>query len=173
MKRSYIFLAIAVMLTVTGCDFFRKLAGRPTSEDIESMRLELLRAEEAAVQSRIDSLRNAEQMMIRDSLNALDSIRQQGGSIRNPAALGGLFATKLEARYYIILGSFGVRANAEALFDKVKAAGYKPALISYGKGNLIAVGVSPVNKITDAHRELKKVKKEPFCPADAWILVNE
>ena len=161
------------MLSVTGCDFMRKLAGRPTSEDVEVKRLEILRAEEAALQARLDSLRKVEQKMLQDSLNALDSIRQMGGSILNPAALGGLFATKLEARYYIILGSFRSRANAEGLFQVAKEAGYKPALISFGKGGLIAVGVCPVNRLSDAYVELNAVKKESFCPKDVWILVNE
>lgn len=173
MKKSYILLIIISLLCLTGCDFMRKLAGRPTGEEVEMKRLELLRAEEAALQARLDSLRNAEQRMLQDSLNTLDSIRQLGGSILNPASLGGLFATKLESRYYIILGSFRSRANAENLFNVVKAAGYKPALISFGKGGLIAVGVSPVNKVADAFAALNVVRKESFCPKDVWILVNE
>lgn len=173
MKKSYILLIIVSLLCLTGCDFMRKLAGRPTSEDVEMKRIEILRAEEAALQARLDSLRNVEQRMMQDSLNALDSIRQLGGSILNPASLGGLFATKLEARYYIILGSFRSRANAEGLFNVAKNAGYKPALISFGKGGLIAVGVSPVNKLSDAFTALNSVKKEKFCPNDVWILVNE
>ena len=173
MKKSCIFLIVAAVLCLTGCDFMRKLAGRPTSEDVEMKRIEILRAEEAALQARLDSLRKVEQRMIQDSLNALDSIRQIGGSILNPASLGGLFATKLEARYYIILGSFRTRANAESLFKVAKEAGYKPALISFGKGGLIAVGVSPVNRLPDAYTALNDVRKEKFCPKDVWILVNE
>ena len=173
MKKSCILLVIASLFCITGCDFMRKLAGRPTSEDVELKRVELLRAEEAALQARLDSLRNVEQRMVQDSLNALDSIRQLGGSILNPAAMGGLFATKLESRYYIILGSFRTRSNAEALFNVAKTAGYKPALISFGKGGLIAVGVSPVNRLSDAYLALNSVKKESFCPKDVWILVNE
>ena len=173
MKKSYILLVIVSLVCLTGCDFMRKLAGRPTSEDVELKRIEILRAEEAALQARLDSLRSVEQRMMQDSLNALDSIRQLGGSILNPASLGGLFATKLESRYYIILGSFRSRANAEGLFNVAKDAGYKPALISFGKGGLIAVGVSPVNKLSDAFAALNSVKKEKFCPKDVWILVNE
>ena len=173
MKKSYILLIVMALLSLTGCDFMRKLAGRPTSQDVENKSIEILRAEEAALQARLDSLRNVEKRMIQDSLNALDSIRQLGGSILNPASLGGLFATKLEARYYIILGSFRARANAEALFKVAKEAGYKPALISFGKGGLIAVGVCPVNKLPDAFVALNSVKKESFCPKDVWILVNE
>lgn len=173
MKKSCILLIVISLLSLSGCDFMRKLAGRPTSEDVEVMRLERLRAEETALQARLDSLRNVEQMMVQDSLNALDSIRQLGGSILNPASLGGLFATKLEARYYIILGSFRSRANAEGLFNVAKNAGYKPALISFGKGGLIAVGVCPVNRLADAYSSLNSVRKESFCPKDVWILVNE
>lgn len=170
MNKKCILLILALLPFITGCDFMRKLAGRPTAEDVEMMRIELLRAEEAALQARLDSL---EQRMIKDSLAALDSIRQLGGSILNPARLGGLFATKLESRYYIILGSFRSRANAEALYTVAKDAGYRPALITFGKGGLIAVGVCPVNKLSDAYSSLNEVKKESFCPKDVWILVNE
>lgn len=172
MKRQVLlFLAVAVF-AVSGCDFFRSLAGRPTSEDIEMKKIEILRAEEAALQARLDSLKNVEQKMMQDSLNALDSIRQIGGSVLNPAKYGGLFATRLEARYYVIIGAFRTRTNAENLLRTAKEKGYRPALISFQSG-MIAVGLSPVNKLTDALTELKKVKKEPFCPKDAWILVNE
>ena len=173
MKKSCILMMLVLLPVMTGCDFMRKLAGRPTGEEVENMRIELLRTEEAALQARLDSLRKVEERMLRDSLNALDSIRQLGGSILNPASLGGLFATKLESRYYIILGSFRSRANAEALFNVTKAAGYRPALISFGKGGLIAVGVCPVNRLSDALTNLSEVKKESFCPKDVWILVNE
>ncbi len=173
MKKIHIMLALFTLMAVTGCDFMRKMAGRPTSEDIENMRIEILKAEEQALLARLDSLKAVEQKMMQDSLDALDSIRQLGGSILNPAAMGGLFATKLESRYYIILGSFRTRAYAEALFNVAKDAGYRPALISFGKGGLIAVGVSPVNRLQDAVSALNEVKKEPFCPKDVWILVNE
>ena len=164
-------MTVAVF-TLTGCDLFRTLAGRPTSEEIESKRLEIIMAQKAVEQARLDSLK-MEQKVVQDSIAALDSIKQQGGTILNPSKLGGLFATKLEARYYIILGSFRSRANAEGLFNVAKDAGYRPALISFGKGGLIAVGVSPVNKLSDAFTALNSVKKEKFCPKDVWILVNE
>lgn len=173
MRSIHILLALIALMTFTGCDFMRKVAGRPTSEDIENRRIEILKAEEAALMARLDSLREAEQKMLRDSLEALDSIRQLGGSILNPAAMGGLFATKLESRYYIILGSFRTRSYAENLFAVAKDAGYRPALISFGKGGLIAVGVSPVNRLQDALAALHEVKNETFCPKDVWILVNE
>ncbi|MBQ6688545.1 MAG: SPOR domain-containing protein [Bacteroidales bacterium] len=171
MKRCILPLMAVALFVVNGCDFFRTLAGRPTSEDIENRRIEIMKAEEAALQARLDSLRLQEQM-VQDSLEALESIRQSGGSILNPASLGGLFATKLEARYYVIIGAFRTRSNAEALLLKAKDSGYAPALINF-RGGLTAVGVCPVDKVQDAVEALYIVKQEQFCPSDVWILVNE
>lgn len=171
MKKSLFLLMIVSMTMLTGCDFFRMLAGRPTSEEIESKKLEILKAQEAIEQARLDSLVR-EQKMVQDSLAALDSLKQQGGTILNPAKLGGLFSTKLEARYYVIVGAFRQRANAEVLLEKAAALGYKPALILFRSG-MIAVGLCPVNTLPEAVASLKKVKMESFCPSDAWILVNE
>lgn len=171
MKRGlWVIMAVAA-LTLTGCDLFRTLAGRPTSEEIENKRLEIIMAQKAVEQARLDSLR-MEQKIVLDSIAALDSIKQQGGTILNPSKLGGLFATKLEARYYIIVGSFRQRTNAEILLNKVSEVGYAPALICFRNG-MMAVGLCPVNTLPDALVSLKTVKAEPFCPKDVWILVNE
>ena len=177
MGKTGFLLLIMTLMMATGCDFFRKLAGRPTSVEVESRRLEVMRIEEARHQARLDSIRQEHKMMLDsiarlDSLAVLDSIRQVGGSVLNPSSLGGLFSTKLEARYYVIVGSFRSRDNAEKLHRRVEAKGYTPALISFRNG-LIAVGLCPCNTIKDAHSALKTVKKESFCPAGAWILLNE
>ena len=171
MRRSIILLISMSLLLVTGCDFFRTLAGRPTSEDIEKKKVEILRQEQEMLQARLDSIRR-EQQIVQDSIAALDSIRQYGGTILNPAKLGGLFATKLEARYHIIIGAFRVRANAETLLCKAKEAGYVPSLISFNNG-MIAVGLCPSSNIVSAKESLKAVKAESFCPKDVWILLNE
>lgn len=160
-----------VLTVVTGCDFFRKIAGRPTAQDIESKRIAIMRAEEAAHQARLDSIKKEHQKIV-DSLAMMDSIRQRGGSILNPSSLGGLFATKLEARYYVIIGSFRTRSNAESLLNQASVKGYSPALISF-KNGLVAVGVCPVNNLKEAFHSLKQVRQEKFCPSDVWILVNE
>ena len=171
MKKSMILMLMVTLTVVTGCDFFRKLAGRPTSEDIEEKRVAIMRAEEAAHQARLDSIRMEHQKVV-DSLALMDSIRQQGGPIHNPESLGGFFSTKLESRYYIIIGSFRSRANAEALLASEPVAGYSPELICFRNG-LIAVGVAPADNVKDAYSSLKKVRAEKFCPSDVRILVNE
>lgn len=178
MNRLTMLIVALSMFVLTGCDFFRTLAGRPTSTDIERIQVETLLAEKAdllasnmALEKRCDSLYKAFRN-VTDSLNALDSISQYGGTVLNPTTLGGLFSTKLEARYYVIIGAFRYRTNAELLLNKAVENGYKPALISFRNGKM-AVGVCPTNNIKDAFIALKKVKMETFCPADVWVLLNE
>ena len=164
-------MMLASLFTLTGCDFFRTLAGRPTSDDIHEKKIQMQLAQQAIEQARLDSLKR-EQQIILDSLAALDSIKQLGGTILNPSKLGGLFATKLEYRYHVIIGAFSRRSNAEALLLKAQKAGYQPLLICYNNG-LMAVGLCPTNNIVDAKNALKRIKCESFCPKDVWLLLNE
>ena len=46
MKKTLIF-ALAAVLLVTGCDFVRTVAGRPTSAQLDEIRKERMAAEEA------------------------------------------------------------------------------------------------------------------------------
>ena len=170
-KFAFIPLALCVLLAVTGCDFLRKLGGRPTSEDIEKARVEKLLAQEAALKASLDSLK-AEKQSVQDSIDALELFVQQGGTVLNPSKLGGLYTTKLQYKYYVIIGAFRTRSNAEALFNKAESAGYKPVLISFRNG-LLAVGLSPADECSNAMEMIKSIRQEPFCPADVWILVNE
>ena len=170
-KFAFVPLAICVLLALTGCDFMRKLGGRPTSEDIERARVEKLLAEEAALMASLDSLK-AEKQSVQDSIDALEQFVQQGGTVLNPSKLGGLYTTKLQYKYYVIIGAFRARSNAEALFSKAELAGYQPVLISFRNG-LLAVGLSPADESRNAMQMIKAIRQEPFCPDDVWILVNE
>lgn len=169
MKKSMILMLMVALTVVTGCDFFRKLAGRPTSEDIEEKRVAIMRAEEAAHQARLDSIEMEHQKVV-DSIAIMDSLKHQVRSILAPDALGGLADTELQARYHIVIGSFRSRANAESLMNT--ASEYSPVLMTFRRG-LIAVGVAPSDDIRDLYSSLKKVRAEKFCPSDVWIIVNE
>lgn len=165
--------AVAV-ITLGGCDFLRRAAGRPTSDQIEARRTEILQAEEArqaAEKVRMDSLLR-EQKIVQDSLDALQAIKEQEVVVADRSKLGGVIRTELDSRYYIIVGSFLNSTNANMLIDKVTSLGYAPELIRFRSG-MIAVGLCPVNKVADAWASLTAVRAESFCPADAWILLNE
>ena len=144
MRKTGFLLLMITLLFATGCDFLRKIAGRPTSFELEERRLEILRIEEAEQQARLDSLKRVQKMMLDsiarlDSLAVLDSIRQVGGSVLNPSSLGGLFSTKLEARYYVIVGAFRSRENAERMHKKVEGKGYATPSLNWANTGTLQI----------------------------------
>ena len=172
MRKYIMFLVVLAMFSLTGCDFFRSLAGRPTSGELEIMKVKKLRIEEQRLQASLAALQE-EKQAVQDSIEAMKLVRQQKeGTVLNPSALGGLFTTKLETRYCVIVGAFRERSNAESLHQQVSSKGYTPLLISFRNG-LIAVGVCPVNSLQDAMQSVRKLRNETFCPDDVWILANE
>ncbi len=188
MKNHVVLAFLMVLLVTSSCDFLRSLAGRPTSSDLDRKRVEIARLEElklqqekeqlrldsliAARQAAADSLSAMQARMITDSLALVDSLQQLNGTILNPTELGGLYTTKLDSRYYIIIGSFSRRANAENLLAQVAGEGYVPVLISFRNG-LHAVGICQSDRLAETVEAFKSVRQKKFCPPDVWILLNE
>ena len=91
--KTEIVLALAVVMFIsTSCDMFRKIAGRPTSDEIEARRSEIVRANEkiAALKQR--------QKACEDSLALVDSIRRMETAVRSLSEVGDLYTTSLESR---------------------------------------------------------------------------
>ena len=167
MKKSVLLLMTASLFVLTSCDFLRSLAGRPTSAELNATE-----EVDTLVQSvEADTLVAAETVPVSECCDQ-ESIQQNEGTVLNPAELGSLYATKLEAKYYVIVGAFNLRSNAEALLKKAQNNGYQATLISFNNG-LLAVGLCPSSNIADAKEALKQVKAESFCPGDVWLLLNE
>ena len=163
-----IFLLVLLSLSLSSCDLFRKIAGRPTSADIEKKR-SALEMEQKAHNDRLDSLKLL-QTQISDSLAALDSIRLQGSSIVEARQLTDQEKSRLPYSYNVIVGAFGNPENAGRFAQQASEAGYPSTLIRYRNG-FTAVGVCPTDRIVDAYESLKTVRQSGFCP-DAWILNN-
>ena len=106
MRHSVTLLLAVLMMTVTGCDFMRVLAGRPTSKDIENKRLEIIKAEEAALQAKLDSMRLQEEKRVADSLAAMQALVSAGVVLSGPERLGGLVGESLPSKYHVVAGAF-------------------------------------------------------------------
>ena len=158
------------MSVLQGCDAFRRLAGRPTSDEIAAKR-EMIRREEAAHQARMDSLSRIEKAKA-DSLALLDKMKDAGEMFLSVSSLRRANAQKLDKRYYIVVGAFSNVDNASWLASKITAAGYEVEKIPYGNG-FTAVGVAGTDALAHLWDSLQKVRTEPFCPKDVWILVND
>lgn len=172
MRHSVTLLLAVLMMTVTGCDFMRVLAGRPTSKDIENKRLEIIKAEEAALQAKLDSIRLQEEKRVADSLAAMQALVSAGVVLSGPERLGGLVAESLPSKYHVVAGAFKDGKNAQKLADEASAKGYKVALLECRRG-MIAVGLCPSDNIAEVASSYDALKNETFFPKDAWVLVME
>ena len=158
------------MSVLQGCDAFRRLAGRPTSDEIAAKR-EMIQREEAAHQARMDSLSRIEKAKA-DSLALLDKMKDAGEMFLSVTSLRRANTLKLDKRYYIIVGAFSSSDNASWLASKITNAGYEVEKIPYGNG-FTAVGVAGTDALAHLWDNLQKVRTESFCPKDVWILVND
>lgn len=152
MKNAFLTIAVMTLVAtaVTGCDFFRRLAGRPDSEWIEA-KAEAIRQEEEALRIRQDSLERARKVEA-DSLAAADSVR----------------LANHRYRFCVILGSFSSKENAERYVEEIAAKGYKCELLTFR--NSTAVGVCPTDDEAQAKKSLSELQRQDFCPNGAWIL---
>lgn len=152
MKNTFLTIAVMTLVAtaVTGCDFFRRLAGRPDSEWIEA-KAEAIRQEEEALRIRQDSLERTRKAEA-DSLAAADSVR----------------LANHRYRFCVILGSFSSKENAERYVEEIAAKGYKCELLTFR--NSTAVGVCPTDDEEQAKKSLSELQRQDFCPNGAWIL---
>lgn len=152
MKNAFLTIAVMTLVAtaVTGCDFFRRLAGRPDSEWIEA-KAEAIRQEEEALRIRQDSLERARKAEA-DSLAAADSVR----------------LANHRYRFCVILGSFSSKENAERYVEEIATKGYKCELLTFR--NSTAVGVCPTDDEAQAKKSLSELQRQDFCPNGAWIL---
>ncbi|MGN1210899.1 MAG: SPOR domain-containing protein [Candidatus Cryptobacteroides sp.] len=173
MKRSTILLIILMALTVSGCDFFRKIAGRPTSSQLEVKKMEIAakEAEIAAMSAELARL-EARQKHIADSLSYLDSIVFNVRQVAFASRHKGLENSSQEGIPYIIIGTFSYTANAEALRDKAVKGGYDAEVIPFRNGKK-SVGIRLPSNPVEAYGIVLALKGEPFCPADAWLLAPD
>ena len=163
-------LSVAVLLSAGGCDAFRRLAGRPTSADIAAKRA-LIEAEEAVHQARLDSLKLIEKAMA-DSLRIVDSIMAVPSSIIPAETLQGLQVSKLDKRYYVVVGAFSKESNIAKMEGFASEKGYSSVRIPFDNG-FTAVGLCGTDELAAAYDSLRRVKAEEFCPEDVWVLRNK
>ena len=160
---------LLVVLSATGCDFFRRLAGRPVSSEIKAKAEAIGQEEALKEQANRDSLDKVARHFA-DSLAAVDSLK--GEKLIQPEALGGVKADSLLRKYYIIVGSFSKEANASKFASSSVLKDYAPVTISFSNG-YTAVGICGTDDIIEIHRSLTEVRRQDFCPKGVWILDNE
>ena len=180
-KITAILALLAVVCSLSGCDFFRKLAGRPTSAELEKKLIWIEQIKQMKVDSEEEAggKTPAEETMAEeperaasDSLAAVEALAS--AKVKVAAAsekIGEQARAALGRRYYVVVGVFQVKENADKLYKRVAAKGYEVCLVPFRNG-YTAVAVSPSDKISEAYEALSALRSEDFCPSDVWILNN-
>lgn len=139
-----LFLIAATMLT--SCDFFRSLAGKPTSKDIERMRIEA----QAKKQRQLDSINKAKA----DSLALIAAMEAEKNALKE--------------RFYVVLGSFKVQGNAERMYQFLEKKNYTPRTIRF-KNGFELVSAASTNNLQEALKIMDELLLFEYCPDDVWV----
>ena len=159
LRLSVILLSVTVM--VTGCDFFRVLAGRPTSKEIATKREEILRSAQ-------DDRTPVEPGMADENHGMTDEKPGVTEEAAEPVRPAGTTSGE-KKRFYVIMGAFSSRENAERYAERIKTFGYEPEFFGFTEGRT-AVGIGGTDDAEQAKAFMKELKGQDFCPDGVWIL---
>ena len=164
---AFIPICLAVALSVTGCDFFRKLAGRPTSVEIEAIREAVAEREAMAVKETADTT-TATAPVSEEVRTEEPEVKESPETARGPAPVSAPVAEG-KKRYFIVVASFTNPDNARKSLARMADRGYPGELLSL-KGGYTGVGICGTNDEMEAKESLKELKRQDFCPPGVWII---
>lgn len=163
-------LTLATLLCLSGCDMFRKIAGRPVSSEIEAVKA-AAEAEKAAARMADSLAVVAAEKAIADSVAAVKLLDSLKVNVIHSSVMGGAVSDVKVPAYHVVVGSFKNMDNAGSLLEQVQASGYPSSILKLGNG-YAAVVVCPSDRICDIADAYVRVSRESFCPRGAWILNN-
>lgn len=182
MKKIFAAISLSVLvLSVSSCDLFRSLAGRPTSAELKSA---IEKQQNAAQQMQAITEEPAittEQTAPEETIAVASTqaekeeytMVKREGRMSIPLAYthtnSTLKATP-EHSYYIIVGTYRQKPTLNKMIKDAHDAGYETFLLEYSNG-LTSVGLMPCDNLGEAIDAYAKVSKEDFCPKDACILI--
>lgn len=189
MKKIFAAISLSVLvLSISSCDLFRSLAGRPTSAELKSAIEKQQNAAETEKQTITEEPAiTAEQAAIKEQTAPEETIAvastqaekeeytmvKREGRMSVPLAYthtnSTLKATP-EHSYYIIVGTYRQKPTLNKMIKDAHDAGYETFLLEYSNG-LTSVGLMPCDNLGEAIDAYAKVSKEDFCPKDACILI--
>lgn len=170
MKRFLVPVLVLAAVLSSACDTIRTLSGRPTAAQLEAKRERILdslaavKAEEAA-RAEAEALEAARA----DTLPILAALRDMQVPLNGRSKF---VARPLPRHYYIITGAYLDPANAERNRKRYADAGHEALILGFRNG-FQAVAVAPSDRIADIHEAYMELRRNDFCPATAWILINE
>lgn len=182
MKKVTRFISISLILigginVFSSCDFLRRVAGRPTSEDLtlmshlqqmkEQMRLDSLRRSE-------DSIRIAQELIARqqraDSLTAARRLDSMGTKL-SPVFRFGVPENDIPGKFNAIIGVFRTDEMAVQVLSRARGNGFDPLIFNFPSGEK-AVCLISSDELSEVEEVIREGRSTRDCPKDAWIYVK-
>lgn len=173
---------ILSVLSLAGCDFLRKVAGRPTEAELEVKKYHIA-ARERAVDDSILRVREEalRKKAVEDSLARLASADSAAFS-RYPAGtcagtkLSSVFSfgapqTPLQKKYNVIIGVYRNEKIADAQMNDAQARGFSPFKIPF-KGGVNAVCLASSDSFSELESLVIRGKRSGICPNGTWVYVR-
>jgi len=161
---------LSVAMMASGCDFFRMLAGRPTSKDIEVKREKILRSYQEGSPVNPGMTEGKPGMTEgKPGMTQEASLPAVTGNPKPAAAEQGEARRIEKKRYYVIMGAFSSKDNAVKYAERIKSFGYEPEFFGFTEGRT-AVGVGGTDDPEEAKAFMRELKGQDFCPEGVWIL---
>ena len=153
-KLKIITLLFAMAVLLSGCDFFRSMLNKPTSKDIEKMKIEAEQTRKVAEEARRKA---AEQ----DAIALAEAQRKLEEEKMKQERLP-------KERYYLIYGSFKVEGNAEKLYEQAKSMELSPVRIKF-KNGFDLVAFEAFDNISLAYDRMNFMLSQEGTPDDIWV----
>ena len=164
-------VVICACFLVAGCDFMRKVAGRPTSGELQAAVVAKQQEKDRAERELQERQQRERELQYQaDSLFAVQTM--EGIVMNRLSDLNARFTTDLPARYSVVLGAFSEASNADKLISRLNEDGYSASSMRYRSGKTAVIACS-----TDSFVELGKsfatLQKDKYFPEDVWVIVKE
>ncbi|MGN1226946.1 MAG: hypothetical protein ACI4TL_06900 [Candidatus Cryptobacteroides sp.] len=161
MKSVFSYFLIGLTLcTVSSCDFFRSLAGRPTSEDL---------SEQNTVQT-TEIVEEADPLPLENSGYQMKKRQGRLNVVFAYTHTNSTLKAEPEYKYYIVVGTYRQKPTRNKMISDARNAGYETYLLEYDNG-LTSVALLPCDDLGQAIDAFAQVKQEKFCPKDACVLI--
>ena len=144
------------LLVLTGCDFFRALAGRPTSAELAALR--------PSVTDTLPALADTLPAMPDTLVAPVDS-----AAVRDSVLSALALQIEPEHGFLTAVGSFHSVRNAEKYARMYREKGYEVCIVEWH--GVHVVGLNPTDDHAEALRLVRKVRYTGECPG-SWVLKN-
>ena len=161
MKPTRLFtLILAAAVLFSGCDRIRSMMGKPTSSDLERLRVE----KEAQEKALRDSIARAEEALAVDTV-AVPAPEKPAAA--KPAAKPAASSGNLP-RYSVIVGSYIKDYNVRAMTRRMEKLGETVTVIPF-KSGFTGVAVFTTDDLAEARAKRKQILAGGEVPSDTWI----